>query len=147
MSIVFLCPTGTYTSLVAANLLVGNLKVNCQPHDILNLPYFGNFSKKPGIFLYIGTDSAGNKVYTLGTGNEAKLIIKSAYDLVKIMSINPNELQLYDFTGFIPGYIWRLLSYSPIFTGFINRIIAVMLHRRLIKIDNEMKKLSAMQVL
>ncbi|NLT96059.1 MAG: DUF3189 family protein [Clostridia bacterium] len=146
MSIVFLCPTGTYASLVAANLLVGNLDLNCNSQDIYNLPYFGEFTKKPGTFLYIGAYGAGTKVYTLGTGSEAQLIIKSAYDLVKIIDINPQNLKLYDVSRFIPKFLWRLHILDNVFPFFYKKLIARWLKGKLSEIDNMLKQSMIKQV-
>lgn len=141
MAIVFLCPTGTYASLVAANLKVGKIDVNFKLSEILNLPYFGEFSKEPGHFLFIGRDFKGNEVYTLGTGIEAHLITRSASDLLQIMNISPDNLKLYDTTRFIPRVLWRLNHYSYLLPSSYKLLMAYRLNSRLAEMDKWLKNI------
>jgi len=142
MSIVFLCPTGTYASLVAANLHLGKLKPNSSAQEILNLPHFGLFPGKPGTFLFIGIDLEGNMVYTLGSSNEAQLIKKSAYDLLKIWGADLDRLKLYDMSKFVPAYLtWS----NFFFPKEGKKFIAQKLYKRLNIIDQEIKRIFSEQ--
>jgi len=87
MSVVYICPTGTYVSLIAANLHVGNLLINANEKEILQTPYFGTRPSNIGMFICVGKDELGNVIYTLGTGCESQLIIKSAKDFLKINDV------------------------------------------------------------
>ncbi|MGI6226063.1 MAG: DUF3189 family protein [Peptococcales bacterium] len=136
MPIVFLCPTGTYASLVAANLYLGKINSNCKLGDILELPHFGEFFGTPGIFLYVGKDFLGNMIYTLGTSCEGPLIKKSAIDLLKILGHDPDKIKLYDVTMFVPKHLtWS----NAILARPSKKLIAQSLFKRLTLIEREIK--------
>ncbi|KJS83434.1 MAG: hypothetical protein JM58_12680 [Peptococcaceae bacterium BICA1-8] len=135
MPIVYLCPTGTYSSLVAANLHIGIIDEHCKVQDILNLPNFG-INLSTGIFLFIGEDSKGDMIYTLGTSGEAQLIKKSAFDLAKIMGYEFEHIMLIDMSNYIPKYFgW----YNTIFHKQSRTFSAKSLYRQLKLINIEVE--------
>ncbi|MDK2822538.1 MAG: hypothetical protein PWQ67_1334 [Clostridia bacterium] len=138
MPIIYLCPTGTYASLVAANLHLGQINREAKINEILNLPNFGAFPGKVGMFLYIGKDRKGNLIYTLGTSNEAQLIIKSTYDLLRFTGYPENNLKLIDVSKYVPKH---LVWCNGIFLKYGNKFIAEKLHKKLAYIDEEVKEI------
>lgn len=140
MPIVYLCSTGAYASLVAANLYLGTIDLTCRVEDILQLPNFGELPGMPGFFLYVGKDSRENMIYTLGISNEAELIKKSTYDLLQILGHDSNKIRFCDVSGFSPG---RHLAWcNAIFPRLSKRFIARKLHQRLPLMKKEIEKFS-----
>jgi len=124
MSIIYLCPTGTYSSLIAANLHTGIININSSINDLLQLPNFGHYKNIVGMFICVGKDEGGRIVYTLGTGNESELIIKSAQDLLQINNIRKNILFV-DVSKYIPKQlVW------------CNKLAALKLKRTLPQLDS-----------
>ncbi|KJS22525.1 MAG: hypothetical protein VR72_05655 [Clostridiaceae bacterium BRH_c20a] len=136
MPIVYLCSTGTYSSIVAANLHIGRIDEQCKVQDIISLPHFGEFINRTGIFLFIGEDSKGDMVYTLGTGCEAQLIKKSALDLAKIMGYQLDHTKLIDMSNYIPKYLgW----FNTVFHKQRRIYFAKRLYRQLKTMDKEVR--------
>lgn len=106
MKVVYLCPTGTYSSLVAAHLHLGSLNKNATIDEILSLPNFSENHRKAGLSLYVGQDKLQRQIFTLGVANEAKIIQNSAQDLVNLFH-KKVEIQYVDVSKFIPYYyLW-----------------------------------------
>jgi len=138
MPIVYLCSTGTYSSIVAANLHIEKIDEHSNVEDIINLPNFGRFIDRIGIFLFIGEDSKGNMVYTLATGSEAQLIKKSALDLAKIINYPLDHIKLIDMSNYNLKYLgWC----HAIFHKQSRVYYAKSLYRQLKLINNEVKNI------
>lgn len=106
MKVVYLCSTGTCSSLVAAHLHLGNLNKNATINEILNLPNFSRNHKQIGLSFYIGQDDKEREIYTLGVANEAKIMEISARDLVALFG-KKIDIQYVDVSKFVPNYyLW-----------------------------------------
>ncbi len=101
MAIIYMCPTGTHSSLVAANLHIGKIDLTSSVSDILHLPYYGQVNNKPGFFLFIGKDNQERAVYTLGVYHEAEIIKRSALDLLKLFN-KERDFFFVDVSKFMP---------------------------------------------
>ncbi|MFZ5943477.1 MAG: DUF3189 family protein [Bacillota bacterium] len=139
MKIVFLCPTGTFSSLTAAHLYLGNISRNTTVKEILELPYYGEFTAKTGLFFYIGKDKGENLIYTLGISNEPNIIMKSAYDLLTIKGIPREHLVFCDVSKYVPYYLVFLNRYFPNLT---KKIIAKILKKNFNSIQKEIEYIS-----
>lgn len=105
MKIVILDQFGCYASVLAASYLTGLINENASALEIYNLPYFAAHRDiQVGKIYYVGTDEAGNDIYCLGVGGEAKLIAKSSEDLFKIIGIE-NEVCLIGVSSINPRLI------------------------------------------
>lgn len=106
MKVVYLCPTGTYSSLVAAHLHLGSLNKNATINEIISLPNFTQNHKQIGLSFYIGQDDQKRQIYTLGIANEAKIMVNSARDLVALFD-KKIDIQYVDVSKFVPNYyLW-----------------------------------------
>jgi hypothetical protein len=86
VKIIFLDQLGCYVSVAAASYLAGKIYRNAKAAEVACLPFFAaHRDLKVGRFYYIGQDPKGNELYTLGAGGQARLIILSARDLIKIL--------------------------------------------------------------
>lgn len=136
MKIVILDQLGCYASVVAASYLAGLINNNASALEIYNLPCFAaHRDLQVGKIYYVGTDDAGNDIYCLGVGGEAKLIAKSSDDLFKIIGID-NEVCIIGVSSINP----RLISIFSIFTLWkpIERIAklaaAIILRNRMMRL-------------
>lgn len=112
MKVVYLCPTGTYSSLVAAHLHLGSLNKKATINEILSLPNFSQNPKQLGLSFFIGQDNQGRQVYTLGVANESKIIINSSRDLVDLFN-EKIDIQYVDVSKFVPNYYLWCSSIVP----------------------------------
>lgn len=111
MKLVFIDQLGCYAAILAAAYVTG--KIDGQPswREIMGLPAFaGNQDLQPGNLRYIGTDPAGNQVYTLGVGNEAQIMTVSAGDLCRILDIKEKVclVDVSSFNGLMVRASWYL---------------------------------------
>lgn len=121
MPIIYLCTTGTYASIVAANIHLNKLSKESSIDDINNLPYFLDTEGKKGEFYFIGKDEENRPIYTLGTLNEVELLKKSAYDLISLTQKDAESVKFIDLSEFAPKYI--RLKNIPIFkTSLVHHI-------------------------
>ncbi|MGE5381461.1 MAG: DUF3189 family protein [Methylocystaceae bacterium] len=83
MKVIYHCFGGSHSSVLAANLHVGNLSIDHFPtrRELFNLPYFDRTTDDDfGIIKLVGFDEWGNQVYSLGQmhlGHRFHTIIKS----------------------------------------------------------------------
>lgn len=87
MIYIYNCYGGTHTSSLASAIHLGKLPVDRIPtrHEILSTDYFDKLDAKDmGEIKYRGTDSEGNKVFTLGRGS-SKVAIKSMESLLRLL--------------------------------------------------------------
>lgn len=108
--IIFLDQLGCYASLLAASYRTGKIGTSPSVKDILGLKGFAaHRDLSLGYSVYLGQDSGGNQVYTLGAGGEAKLIEVSAGDINKILGIR-SSLRFIDVSSCNPVAV-RVCSY------------------------------------
>lgn len=89
MNILFLGTTGVHHTLVAAHEYLGTL----QNNDCRSIQYFAdNEREESGYPNFIGFDSIGNKVYTLGGGSDIPMVKKAIEQLVDILGYSEKEL-------------------------------------------------------
>lgn len=114
MKIVFLDQFGSFASVVAASYCTGILKEKANYKEILALPFFaGRSSSQPGEFYYLGKDKDNNEFYTLGVGLNGNFIATVAGpEMLKMLEVKEN-ICLYDFSSFNPGF----LNITEIVTG------------------------------
>jgi len=87
MIFIYNCYGGTHTSSLASAVHLGKLPLDRIPtkHEILSTDYFNELDNKDmGRIIYRGTDSEGNKVYTLGRGL-SKVVVKSMESLIRLL--------------------------------------------------------------
>ncbi|WP_159446325.1 DUF3189 family protein [Desulfonispora thiosulfatigenes] len=125
MNIIYLCPSGNYASLVAANIHLNKLKNNATIKEVEQLPYYLDINSTKGQFYFIGLDNKKRSVYTLAIETHPSIITKTAEDLMKISQKNDKEIKLVDVSPFTPKYI--KLRKSPFFKKILTKHISKML--------------------
>lgn len=95
MKIIYTCPTGVNTSLLAACLHLG------ASRDIYNgwgslLGEISYFSREVWQPVWRGRDEAGHEVYTLGVGSQAEVISRTVACLIEVFDIPNSTLLLVD---------------------------------------------------
>jgi hypothetical protein len=89
MKIIFIGTTGVHQALLAANIFLGRVS---NHQDIDSIDWF-NTSKDPSGFpIFIGQDSCGNRVYTIGAGGDVLIAQKAIEDLVRILGFSNRDL-------------------------------------------------------
>lgn len=89
MNVMFISNTGTHHALIAANIFLGRL----QEPDFRYIDGFCDIDHdKSGFPVYIGEDSEGRKVYTLGVGKDVLMAKKTLEDLRNILGFTEKEL-------------------------------------------------------
>lgn len=86
MIYIYNCYGGTHTSSLASAIHLGRLPLERIPtkQEILNTDYFNKLGYKDmGRFVYRGTDSEGDKVFTLGRGL-SKVVTPAVENLVRL---------------------------------------------------------------
>ncbi|NLO20855.1 MAG: DUF3189 family protein [Syntrophomonadaceae bacterium] len=88
MKIIFLGHNPIQAALIAAHIYLDKLPSLEQPESLEKLPY-RDLLLGP---LYIGSDSKGNQVYTLGGGKDLWMVKRSIEDLRNILSFAAGDL-------------------------------------------------------
>ncbi|WP_054697429.1 DUF3189 family protein [Syntrophomonas palmitatica] len=141
MKIMFIGTSGVHHPLLAAYSFL-----NIAVQDLNDMPVFGNARlDAAGSPLYIGEDSRGNQVYTLGMGKEVLLGKKAIEDLVKILGFSSRDLIVEPVS--VLGETWLpSLNKISLFLGgnFILRRLSYrflrMQHRHIFRQVNEISK-------
>ncbi len=94
MKVIYHDRTGRHLSVVAASLHLQLINKNVSREELLQLPYFLN-KKPPGTLLYMGLDSEGKEVYTLGRKGSFKVIRNAYLGMNRIFKLN-HELVFID---------------------------------------------------
>ncbi|HQA07715.1 MAG TPA: DUF3189 family protein [Syntrophomonadaceae bacterium] len=89
MNIMFISNTGTHHALIAANIFLGRLQ---KPDFRYTEGFCDSAHDKSGFPIYIGEDSKGRKVYTLGVGKDVFMAKKTLEDLRNILGFTEKEL-------------------------------------------------------
>lgn len=133
MNIIFAGTTGVHYALVAAFLYLGQVQ---SGSGIEHLPGFGDMALElKGVPIYLGTDSKGNRVFSLGLGKQDDMGMKIINGLLAaacvgensliIKKINIPEAEIFCVLGklaSIPGGQWLNKKLS---VNLINRRIAI----------------------
>lgn len=78
MIVLILDQLGCYASVAAAAYLAGLINLEASAQDIYKLPGFAaHRDMQVGRIYYIGRDGAGNDYYTVGTGKEEEVMLRS----------------------------------------------------------------------
>ncbi|HQE24264.1 MAG TPA: DUF3189 family protein [Syntrophomonadaceae bacterium] len=85
----FISNTGTHHALIAANIFLGRLQ---KPDFRYTEGFCDSAHDKSGFPIYIGEDSKGRKVYTLGVGKDVFMAKKTLEDLRNILGFTEKEL-------------------------------------------------------
>ncbi len=144
MNILFIATTGVHHALIAAYMYLDPLNTENYRH----LKYFDNYeleiSGKP---LYLGMDSSGNRVFSLGVGSDVGMVKKSIEQLSTILDAKSNELQI------IPIVIksqWLILilqraSRLGVLKSLSSVLINYLLKRDLPAIYDQLKQVSVLK--
>lgn len=88
MNILFIASTGVYQGVLAAHLHMGTV-----PTDYNQLPCFGNHDREQsGQPIFMGEDTHGNRIYTLGVGLDIGMVQKCLEQLKTILGADADEL-------------------------------------------------------
>lgn len=86
MIVIFLGTTAVHTALAAAHLFLGK-------SDLSGISTLGDASlESQNRLLFIGTDEAGNDVFTIGAGKELLMVKKSIEDLRDLLGYKEDDL-------------------------------------------------------
>lgn len=100
MKIIYLCPTGLHTALVAAGLHLGRLPAEKAPagDEIIGLSReYHRPGHKLGKPVFVGRDEAGHDVFTIGVASEHVMLKKAVVDLLeRVYGINRHDFQVVD---------------------------------------------------
>jgi len=89
MNIIFVGTTGVHHTLVTAHEYLGTLNDNA----FASLKHFADGEmESSGIPIYVGYDDYGNRVYTLGAGNDVEMVKRTLEQLVEILGYSENDL-------------------------------------------------------
>lgn len=95
MHIIFHCRGGTHSSVTAAAMhlgLVSGERVLSKEDILLKVPYFDQLTNQDlGKINYIGIDTEGNQIYTMGRKGAESIVLQAITSMAKIFSINPME--------------------------------------------------------
>ncbi|MDX9872127.1 MAG: DUF3189 family protein [Clostridia bacterium] len=130
MIVLILDQLGCYASVAAASYLAGLIDLEASPQDIYNLPGFAaHRDMQVGRIYYIGEDGAGNAYYSIGTGNEEEVLLRSIEDVAALLANREHVLAIgvsaYNTLGL--RLLANLMRFSPL------RSVVGMLAARLVK--------------
>ncbi|MFZ5752616.1 MAG: DUF3189 family protein [Bacillota bacterium] len=93
MKIVYLDQLGCHASVLAASWYAGFYDETMHSRDILKLPHFAAHTDfRVGKLYYVGKDTRGTELFTLGVGSEGKIISIAALDLFKLLEAKEQVL-------------------------------------------------------
>jgi hypothetical protein len=119
MIIIYYCYGSAHSSVFAASIHTGLISSNKIPSydEIIKLPHYDRTpTRLIGTIYYIGKDSAGNKVYILGTGKAHKMVVNTLNSIMYIEGISKNKIILMNSLKYINifvrfgGYLSRRLG-------------------------------------
>lgn len=116
MKIFYHCFGSSHSSVIAANIHVGNLPQNRIPSwkEINSIPHFDRTQKKQiGEPFYIGKDESNNEVYIVGLTHKKNIPLNAVDSLASIFSLPKRD---YVFVDALPS-INRLAKFG----GFLSR--------------------------
>jgi len=128
MNIIFISSTGTHQALVAAHIFLGRLH---KPDFRYVTGFCDSVYDRSGFPIYIGEDSEGRKIYTLGVGKDVLMGKKTLEDLRNILGFTEKELVIEPV--FIPGQslIAMVTKWPKILGGdHLNVLVATYLLRK-----------------
>jgi hypothetical protein len=97
MKVIYHCFGSSHSSVVAANIHVGNLPMDRIPtrQEIIALPHFDKTeSKQIGIPFFIGKDEWNNDVYIIGMTHKKNIVRTAIISLLNIFNIAQTEIIL-----------------------------------------------------
>lgn len=116
MKLVLIDQLGCYAALVGAAYLTGQIGGQPASAEILQLPDFARHKDlQPGELYDCGRDKRGTRVYALGVGCEAKIMMVSAADIFQLLGVR-EEIRILDmslYNGFTQK-IWWFLGLIPV---------------------------------
>lgn len=95
MKIFYHCYGSSHSSVIAANIHVGNLPADRIPtwKEILSLRDFDKRKKDDiGRPIFIGQDERGNDIYIIGLSHQKNIPINAVYSFLSIFQIPKNEI-------------------------------------------------------
>lgn len=123
MHIVYHCVTGCHSSSAAAAIHLDLLPIDTKPsyHDLVKVPFYDELEETDrGRLILRGTDSKGNKVYTLSRKYIAHLVLPVVCDTWKMFNQSEDDLMLINtqssVNGFMTfgGYLSRRLKFTKV---------------------------------
>ena len=113
MNIIFLGSSGVHQTLLAAYLHLDLL----SGRDYQKLPYFNDYKlEASGRPLYIGSDTEGRRIHSLGVGSDVEMVTKTIEQLRIILDSSADELQIIPIT-IKPQRLIRLIHQLARFAG------------------------------
>jgi len=95
-NIIFMGSTGVHHTLLAANIFIDPQ----SGRDYQNMPHFNDYQQEAGGHLiYIGSDSEGVRIYSLGVGSDVEMVRKTIDQLRIILDCSADELKLIPITS------------------------------------------------
>lgn len=141
MKIVYLDQLGCHASVLAASWHAGFYDETMPSRDILKLPHFAEHKDfRAGNLYYIGKDKQGNELFTLGVGQEGRIISIAALDLFDLLE-NKEQVLVIDVSlcnHFFIRLCWYLQLIKPL-QGMGCLFTAYLLKRQLPKIKKLVK--------
>ncbi|NLG31979.1 MAG: DUF3189 family protein [Syntrophomonadaceae bacterium] len=90
MKIIFIGTTGVHQALLAANIYLERVSTY-QDIDSID-DYFDVSKDTAGFPIFIGQDSCGNRIYTIGAGGDVLIAKKAIEDLVRILGFSNRDM-------------------------------------------------------
>lgn len=138
MKIIFIGHTPVHTALLAAYIYLG------RPHSKAALiKGWGDISRDKSRPLYIGTDSRGRQIYTLGGGKDLWMVKKSLEDLRDILGFKTEDLIIETVPSRWDGFLSILIKIPPFLGGVhINAWASkILLHSKISELNQSLIKL------
>lgn len=132
MKLVFIDQLGCYAALLAASYQTGKIGGQPSRQEILGLPAFADHQTiRFGDLRELGRDSVGNLVYTLGVGGEAKIMMISALELLRICGAGEDirVINVSTFNDTRIKFCWYL-GLIPYLKGISRKLSAVFLEKK-----------------
>ncbi|WP_353894381.1 DUF3189 family protein [Proteinivorax hydrogeniformans] len=120
MKIIYNCYGGSHSSVLSGYIHCGIIEKDKVPSakKLLSLAYYDSQKADDhGIVQYIGTDSKGNRVYSVGLESEAVFSRKCVKNIAAIMGISCEE---YVFVDTMPAVNWFMRI-----GGFLSRALGL----------------------
>ncbi|NPV26327.1 MAG: DUF3189 family protein [Firmicutes bacterium] len=130
MKIIYVCPTGVNSSLLAATLHLGGIgepNSVCFNRWIKSLQEMNYRTQAVWRPIFRGYDEAGHEVYTLGVGDQAEVIARTVRCLLDIFELPASILLMVDvsqqnnFEIRLGGLLTRGLRMRALGRFFLNR--------------------------